>query len=242
MEFTYSNANCPLNDIIIYVGPERRIFYPHAAFLCQHSDYFIALCKNPWKESDSRIRKVELPETNANEFELLLDFIYEKRNGMILMSPSDFFSLFRMADRFGCRKLLTKCSDSLCSNNFSIDLLELDPAKQHPKIWNLVPDHLMGIFMKTDEMRTILKDHSSDTLIAIIETLLHPVFRNNRLHGVLSGFQDADIPSPERFAKQLLGLFLPTKDEELNKKIKQVQELCTETETGSTKKRKIAVY
>ena len=243
MEFTWDNPDCPVSDMVLFVGPEKKRFYCHAYVLCQHGDYFVALCRSPWNESATRRRVVLLPEIDPDQFTLLLHFMYGKKLGGNddMFNKPNLATLFRMADRFGCQKLLQTCVDRVSKSNFSLALLEVPCAQQEQfkRLWDFTPLHLM-LFKNPQEIRSALNSYSSDILIGIVMALINSVQGNEAIKGIFKTILE-EVASGvflhgETF-RRLWNLFKTPHDPEISKLIDKLNELEWTSMEGNLRKK-----
>ncbi|KAJ3150070.1 hypothetical protein HDU86_006794 [Geranomyces michiganensis] len=101
-------------DVRIVIGD--TLFLVHTLCLTLNSDYFKACFRGPWTENESvadaetgqKLRQITLEEVDAEEFSLLLDWIYRTKT---FLDPTEAFALARIADHFQVMPLLKYLND-----------------------------------------------------------------------------------------------------------------------------------
>jgi len=101
---------CDVNLVV-----EDSSFPAHKIILAARSDYFRALLFGGLSESDPKCDKIELKDTNAAAFYILLKYIYSGRIELMSLKEELILDVLELAHRYGFEDLENSISDYLQS-------------------------------------------------------------------------------------------------------------------------------
>ncbi|KAK3093519.1 hypothetical protein FSP39_016697 [Pinctada imbricata] len=115
--------NADYSDITLVV--EGTPFKAHKVILAARSEYFRAMLYGGLKESMPGTSEIELKDTSAAAFRVLLKYIYNGRINLLEIKEENLLDILGLAHRFGFEELETSISDYLKAilNNSNVCLI-----------------------------------------------------------------------------------------------------------------------